>query len=143
MSIPLNYENASLRVCVDDAANGMFRGRIVGKRLNAAISFSDINDFILQVDALLDMQRFPQAFQRIRSFTEKALPNVPAVLTSAELNTPSIENEHGKAATCILLISSRQNASWQGTVEWMDSQVKQTFSSTLELLRLLDAHLNK
>lgn len=143
MSIPLNYENASLRVCVDDAANGMFRGRIVGKRLNAAISFSDINDFILQVDALLDIQKFPQAFQRIRSFTERDMPDVPAALTPEELINHAIDDACGNVATFMLLISTRQNTSWQGYIDWMDSGSKQFFSSTLELLRLIDAHLNQ
>lgn len=143
MSIPLNYQNASLRVCVDDAANGVFRGRIIGKRLNSAISFSDINNFVVQVDALLDIQKFPQAFQRIRSFTERDLPDVPAVLTPEELNNQADDAACGDVATFKLLISTRQNASWQGYIDWMDSGSKQVFSSTLELLRLIDAHLNQ
>ena len=143
MSIPLNYQNASLRVCVDDSANGVFRGRIVGKRLNAAISFTDINDFIVQVDALLDIQKFPQAFQRIRSFIERDLPSVPAVLTPEELNNHTNYVECGNVATFTLLISTRQNASWQGYINWMNNEPKQFFSSTLELLRLIDTHLNQ
>ena len=143
MSIPLNYQNASLRVCVDDSANGVFRGRIVGKRLKDAISFSDINDFITQVDALLDIQKYPQAFQRIRSFTERDLPDVPAVLTPEELHNHVSDVKCGDAATFALLILSRQNASWQGYISWISGGSKQAFSSTLELLRLIDAHLNQ
>jgi len=35
-------------------------------------------------------------------------------------------------------IKYRQNASWQGTVQWVESGKTQNFKSCLELIRLID-----
>lgn len=142
MAIQLNYQSAALRVCIDGAENGKLCGRIVAQRLRTPMSFADINDFVVQVDALLDTQKFPQAFQRIRSFTGKSLPPVPAVLTKEELGgRDSVNAAHGRIETFFLQIISRKNASWQGTIDWLDGTEKQYFHSTLEFLKFVDSRL--
>lgn len=130
-----NYQAAALRVCLDDRN---FSGRIVGQRVSKPIYFSDINDFMVQVDALLDVQKFPRAFQKIRSFTEKEQPEVPAVLSQDQLwESGADELQWGKYATFTLLIRTRQSASWQGQVDWLDGQPPQPFESTLEFVKQL------
>lgn len=42
-------------------------------------------------------------------------------------------------STFIVEIKGTKNHSWQGTLTWVDEQKKQSFRSTLELLRLLDS----
>lgn len=39
----------------------------------------------------------------------------------------------------VVQILSRENATWQGTVTWLDGKRTQPFRSTLELLRLMDS----
>ena len=130
-----NYQAAALRVCVDDRN---FSGRIEGQRVCKPICFSDINDFMVRVDALLDVQKFPRAFQKIRSFTEKEPPEVPAVLSQNQLRDMNEEEvQPGNYTTFILLIRTRQNASWQGQVDWLDGQPPQLFESTLEFVKQL------
>lgn len=41
--------------------------------------------------------------------------------------------------TFILEINDTQNQSWQGKVEWVQGQKKETFRSVMELLRLIDS----
>ncbi len=128
-----NYKTAALRVCVDGQG---FSGRIVGQRVKSAIDFTDINDFVIRVDALLDAQQFPRAFQKIRSFTEKGQPEVPAVLSQEQLSASGeVDAQQGACATFLLLIRSRQNASWQGQVDWLDGAPAQPFGSTLEFMK--------
>ena len=130
-----NYQAAALRVCLDDRN---FGGRIEGQRVREPIYFSDINDFMVQVDTLLDVQKFPRAFQKIRSFTEKEQPDVPAVLSKNQLREVGEEDlQAGKYATFNLLIRTRQNASWQGQVDWLDGQPPLQFESTLEFVKQL------
>lgn len=45
----------------------------------------------------------------------------------------------GKKQTFILEVNDTQHQSWQGTVEWVQGQKKQSFRSVMELLRLLDS----
>lgn len=142
MAIRLNYQSAALRICLDETKNGAFCGRIVGQRLIEPIFFIDINDFVTQVDALLDVQKFPQAFQRIRSFTAKSLPMVPAVHTKEELGNPdAVEAACGSAATFSLQVFSRKNATWQGSIDWLDGAEKQNFNSILEFIKFIDDRL--
>ena len=130
-----SYQAASLRICVDGQA---FSGRIAGQRLHSAIAFSDINDFLSRVDAVLDSQQFPRAFQRLRSFTDKEQPDVPAVMSPEELQqAQAVEQLKGERATFLLLVRSRQNADWQGHIDWLDGQPPQRFSSTLEFVKIL------
>ncbi len=50
--------------------------------------------------------------------------------------------QKGQKATFSIQISFRCNASWQGTVIWMEKQIKKKFRSVLELMILMDAALN-
>lgn len=44
-----------------------------------------------------------------------------------------------KKQTFILEINDDQNQSWQGKVEWIQGQKRQSFRSVMELLRLIDS----
>lgn len=41
--------------------------------------------------------------------------------------------------TFIIDIKGSQNKTWQGTILWVQRQKKESFRSTLELIRLLDS----
>ena len=41
--------------------------------------------------------------------------------------------------TFIVNVLYRQNASWQGTVKWVETGIEKSFRSTLELLKLMDS----
>lgn len=44
--------------------------------------------------------------------------------------------------TFVIKILDRQNATWQGSVSWVEEHREQYFRSTLELLKLIDGALN-
>ena len=43
-----------------------------------------------------------------------------------------------KKPTFIIKVQYRQNASWQGTIKWVEGNVEKGFRSTLELIKLMD-----
>ncbi|MBE6987186.1 MAG: hypothetical protein E7432_00220 [Ruminococcaceae bacterium] len=43
----------------------------------------------------------------------------------------------GDKATFIVQVQFRQNATWQGTVQWVEKGVTQRFRSELELMKLM------
>lgn len=49
----------------------------------------------------------------------------------------------GKRGTFLLNIYNRQNATWQGTVTWVDMNEKQQFRSALELIKLIESALDE
>lgn len=46
-------------------------------------------------------------------------------------------------AVFLLEIQHRQNATWQGSITWVDRQNKQYFRSALELIKLIDSALDQ
>lgn len=49
--------------------------------------------------------------------------------------------QKGKMATFSIQISFHRNASWQGTILWMEKQITKKFRSVLELMILMDTAL--
>jgi hypothetical protein len=47
------------------------------------------------------------------------------------------EQRSGKLATFSMRVMFRQNASWQGSVTWLEEKREESFRSTLELLMLM------
>lgn len=54
-----------------------------------------------------------------------------------------MSNRQKKTETFIIRVMDQQNATWQGSVTWVDEQREQYFRSTLELLKLIDGALEK
>lgn len=54
-----------------------------------------------------------------------------------------MSNRQKKTETFIIKVMDQQNATWQGSVIWVDEQREQYFRSTLELLKLIDGALEK
>lgn len=54
-----------------------------------------------------------------------------------------MSNRQKKTETFIIKVMNQQNATWQGSVTWVDEQREQYFRSTLELLKLIDGALEK
>lgn len=42
-----------------------------------------------------------------------------------------------------MTVYNRQNATWQGTVTWVDRNEKQQFRSALELIKLIESALGE
>ena len=54
-----------------------------------------------------------------------------------------MSNRQKKTETFIIKVMDQQNATWQGSVTWVDEQREQYFRSTLELLKPIDGALEK
>lgn len=54
-----------------------------------------------------------------------------------------MSNRQKQTETFIIKVMDQQNATWQGSVTWVDEQREQYFRSTLELLKLIDGALEK
>lgn len=45
-------------------------------------------------------------------------------------------------ASFLIQVQFRQNATWQGSIQWLDQKKAQRFRSTLELIQLMDSALD-
>lgn len=141
MSTRLSHRNAVLRVCVDRVENACASGAVYSQRLTAPMAFSNMGGLILQLERLLEEQNFPQAFQRLRSFTEPEPVRPVPLLPEGAMDAEAVSAARGRKASFDLSILSRRNATWQGRVDWLDGSPAQSFASDLELLDLVERRL--
>ena len=110
-------------VCIDSAQEGLLTGRVYHPYLPSGAEFKNLMQFLLIMEDLLDKLQFPQSF---RMQPEPAPP------------LPSENEPHtGKIATFSVRVIFRQNASWQGSVTWLEKEKEENFRSVLELVLLM------
>jgi hypothetical protein len=141
----LNQRNSALRLCVDSIDSGRINGRIYGQRLEKPLLFADIGDMLLQIDDVLNAQDYPRAFQRKRSFGEEqqVMPPPPIEISGDFMSKEAVEASVGEIATYIINITTRQNTTWQGSIDWLDNSLPREFRSVLELIRILSEMIKK
>ena len=86
------------------------------------------------MEELLDETQHPQNFAEKRSFGDS-----PVTLAQAP---PTEEQLSGQTATFTNRVIFRQNASWQGSVTWLETKQEESFRSVLELLLLMNSALD-
>ena len=139
----IDHQNGVLRICVDRLERNRVGGRVFSQRLTAPMPFSDLGELLLQLETLLEQQNFPQAFQRMRSFTGAAPEDPAGLLPTGAMTAEAVAEAKGEQATFVLRILTRQNATWQGVLEWLEGDQRNNFSSDLEFLKLLERDLRQ
>lgn len=119
-------------LCVDSYDNSVLTGRIVNPYLGTDIPFRSAMEFVKGAETLMQELRYPQTFSDNRRFTPAG--------TMELLPAGKAENtvKKGLLATFALKIMFRQNASWQGSLLWVEQKQEQRFRSALELLLMID-----
>lgn len=105
-------------------------GILNGPRLSAPVTFRGLTQLLMTMEDLMDQSNDPQRGEEPRSFQHSEQPLRPAGPVS---NKP--------LAVFRINVLFRQNASWQGTLVWMDRKMDAQFRSVLELIRLMDSAL--
>ena len=118
-------------ICVDSYENGVLNGRMYNPYLNGGETFRSTMEFLKETETLLDKMKFPQPFSANRVFRS------PPEMKSE--GPPDITTKRGKLATFSLKVLFRQNASWQGSVTWVEGKREESFRSVLELLLMMDS----
>lgn len=118
-------------VCIDSYDNQVMKGRICSSQDTCC--FKSTIQFLSEIEALLDENQMPQAYNSRRSFTDTELRRY----VDRSIYSPS----KGSAATFELHILFRQHSSWQGSLIWKEKKLEHSFRSVLELLMLMDSAL--
>lgn len=127
-------EYRTTTVCIDTYEDGVLSGRFYNPYLEDGKEFRSLTQFLLEMDQALDKMDFPQSFTAKRTFHPS-----PGLKTGP----PGPEYRAGKLATFAIRIIFRQNASWQGSVTWLEWEREESFRSALELIFLMDSALNQ
>lgn len=131
----LGEEYRTTVVCVDSYDERKFCGRFYNPYLSEGKRFGSMTHFLLEMEETLNNMEYPKSFTAIRSFAQPPDPAAVSPGTGSEFFS-------GDKATFALRILFRQNASWQGSVTWLEGKKEQSFRSVLELILLMDSALS-
>ena len=141
---PSSYHAAAIRVCVDtlDPIRRVATGRLLNQWIPRPLEFSDLGQLLLQAERILDIQGFPQAYQRKRSFSvPSGNPSEKADESEQGIDPAVVEAAHGMVRTFSIIVETRMNTTWQGLINWLDVTPMVHFDSALELIRIADEAL--
>jgi hypothetical protein len=130
---PWGSPSNALVVRIDSYDNRILCGHLQPTFGEEQIAFTGTISFLQNIETLLDGAKYPQPFCSARKFQPVECVSVP---TSASSHLRS-----GRIATFSLKILFRQNASWQGSLCWLENGQEVPFRSVLELLMLIDSAL--
>lgn len=131
-------------ICIDKYNEGRIEGRIYSgyKRFND-IKFRDVYEVILKIDTIMDVIKCPRSSVNKRNLMNKKkailLDESEIKEAKRKMRRFDTASETGEKATFILQIKFRQNASWQGTIQWVEKKRTLNFRSALELIKIIDS----
>ncbi len=131
-------------VCVDGVENGDIYGRYFHRYKKEETFFPDSATLIIEMERFYDDIGYPQAAIKTRKFIERKGGRIPAKEHMAVISdSQTLMQFRGKLATFLVGVTSRQNASWQGDVVWMEQQIRKHFCSDMELVVFVDDAVKK
>lgn len=131
-------------VCVDEIIDIDMAGRLYNLYMPDLVEFSSTFGFVRIMDAFFDEIAFPQSSYGIRAFNKKPVkPEIIKKEVRQFMSDDTFINEQGKKASFMIQVQFRQNATWQGTITWLDEKKTQHFRSTLEMIKLMDNALDE
>jgi len=140
-------KSAEISVGVHVFSGGQPSGTLRASGGGEALPFHGLMEMMFAMECMLDSMNFPQAYFEYRSFsgkcaalTEKKKQN--EVRESMEgMEKEFMDDEKTPRSTFVVNVLFRQNATWQGTINWVDKKQTKRFRSSLELMRLIDEAL--
>ena len=126
--------NRTVMVYVDSYHNHVPTGRFQIASSQEVKTFESLSQLLIKINDTLDLEKFPQAYAELRRFQD------PQKMAEPTQDVPKYQS--GTAATFAVRILFRQNASWQGSVTWVEGRQEACFRSVLELIVLMDNALS-
>ena len=133
-------------IFVDGYEYKCIRGRFYHPTFGRAKNFQSLIELLKMMDQLFNDISYPTPSMEIRKF-QPDLPEISYTDKSPKGNEDGVGMHYldrkGKLATFSVKVQFRRNASWQGTLRWIDKNKKDYFRSTLEMIMLMDSALGE
>lgn len=132
----------SLIICIDSLDGGEWKGKICNPLFKEPLIFENLISFLKLMEQIFNTFDYPQTSMQLRSF-QKDEEEGGKYIELLPLNKYSFKknNKEVGLATFLIKVMFRQNASWQGTICWLETGKKENFRSVLELIMLMDSTL--
>lgn len=133
--IPENLKSGL--ISIDSYESKLMAGRLWCGHEGKESRFDNLMQLLLLIVKALGELDSPEEYMKCKSFSPCDFRENNTLCVPKEVSEP----EQGALATFKLKILFRQNASWQGTVTWVEGKQEQSFRSALELILLIDSAL--
>ncbi|MCR5521739.1 MAG: hypothetical protein K6F44_07550 [Lachnospiraceae bacterium] len=135
-------EFGTFGICLDVHSEDRFEGRMYVPVYEKERLFKSLHGLIAEMNRALESVGIPHPFFEYRSFSG-GTPKKEAGQKKEEVRKKHFDhgNYSGKAATFLVNVLYRQNATWQGTVTWVEGGRSENFRSALELFVLIESVL--
>jgi len=121
-------------IAVDEYNNADFSGKLYNPFYNKCIQIKSFQQLVKELDTLMDEIGCPMSGMEKRTFTKHLHADSETLFLANKTQVPK-----GKIGTFAIRIQYRNNASWQGTIKWMEGDAEEYFRSVIELFWLLDS----
>ena len=128
---PLDQNAVIVRITSYD--HKRLKGVMISPKLEKPAAFHSLSQLLLSMEALMDQSNQPQRGEERRAFGEYRPPRE---------EEDAGAGEGRELASFQIRVLFRQNASWQGSLIWIDRQMEAQLRSVLELIRLMDSALS-
>jgi hypothetical protein len=127
------YPKGTYKLLLAPHLNGQLEFRLTNLCTKETVSSFTTWKFLKALDDDLTNSHYPQSSFKYRSWGGKekmseCTPDDPKTFTSPSTNGP----------TFVIKVIYRQNATWQGSIQWIEGKQTQQFRSELEMLKLMD-----
>ena len=129
--------NSRSIIYLNPTKNEMLRGHVYSEYYNRIMPFRNECELLRGMDDLFDSISFPQASFQEREFDiKRGKPKIKRVDDAVEETMNKIMSE--TPATFVVNVQYRKNATWQGTITWVEQNQTLHFRSALEMLKLME-----
>lgn len=128
---------AQILISLDAKPDAGMAGRLYSGYYRRFYTFNSETELLFAVDQLCDSMQFPQASFQSRSFESKYTKTIVRKVENfmeSDIETALKQDR----ATFLVHIKFRQNATWQGSITWVEQEKTQNFRSALEMLKLME-----
>lgn len=133
-------EFGTFGICLDAHSRDTFEGRMYVSVYEEARPFKSMSGLINEMNGALEFTGVPHPFCEFRTFAS-APPKSGGHAEKGNLKQYDHGRFSGKEATFLIKVLYRQNATWQGTVTWVEEDRTVNFRSALELFVLIESTL--
>jgi hypothetical protein len=124
-------------VYLTTSQDGIMKGRVYNPYYNKAFTFEDEYQMVCVMDELYESLAFPQASFEWRSFNNKRANHIIRK-AGVQMDEEISKLEKNEKTTFIVSVQYRENATWQGTITWVEENRTQHFRSAFEMLKLME-----
>ena len=129
------YELTTSVIKVNSYEEKKIKGSLFNSYYKDEMQFDNLAPLIFLIEDMLNALQYPQKGMESRSFRKEYENAARAVRTSVCSSADKV------LATFKINVLFRQNASWQGSIVWLEQEMESQFRSILELILLMDSVL--